>query len=111
MSNDELTLAVLRRIEEEDTQKSLAQKLGISVGKANYVLKALIDKGFIKAERFIHFKNKRGYAYLLTPEGIRAKIELTEQYIRIKKREYEELQRELEQSRRSMDEIKRTERQ
>ena len=96
MPDDELTLGVLRQIDRTESQKSLAQRLGISVGKANYVLKALIDKGFVKAEKFVRSDNKRGYAYLLTPEGIRAKLELTERFIEIKKREYEELLGELE---------------
>ena len=96
MPDDELTLKILREIDRTESQKSLARRLGISVGKANYVLKALMEKGLIKAERFLHSSNKRGYAYLLTPEGIKAKIELTERFIEIKKREYEELQKELE---------------
>ena len=99
MPDNELTLEVLRRIDRIPSQKSLAQKLGISVGKANYILKALIDKGLIKAERFIASPDKRGYAYLLTTEGIRKKIELTECFIERKKREYEELQAELEKMR------------
>ena len=96
MPDEELTLKILREIDRTESQKSLARRLGISVGKANYVLHALMEKGLIKAERFLHNPNKRGYAYLLTPRGIRAKIELTEKFIAIKKREYEELQKELE---------------
>ena len=96
MPDDELTLSVLRQIDHSENQKILARKLGISVGKANYVLRALIEKGFIKVDRFLHSSNKRGYVYLLTTEGIRAKIKLTEKFIAIKKREYEELQKELE---------------
>jgi len=99
LPDDALTLEILRQIDRTKSQKSLADRLGISVGKANYVLKALIDKGLIKAERFVSSGNKRGYAYLLTPEGLKAKIDLTERFIEIKKREYEELQRELEKSR------------
>jgi len=96
LPDDELTLEVLRQIDRTESQKSLAGRLGISVGKANYVLKALIGKGLIKAEKFARSSNKRGYAYLLTSEGIKAKIELTERFIEIKKREYEELLGELE---------------
>ena len=96
MPDDELTLQVLRQIDQAESQKSLAQRLGISVGKANYVLKALIEKGLIKAERFIASSDKRRYSYLLTSEGIRKKIELSEIFIERKKREYEELVRELE---------------
>jgi len=96
LSHDELELLLLRRAEHITSQKSLAQEIGLSVGKVNYVLRALIDKGFIKAEVFMGAKNKRQYAYLLTEEGIREKITLTRKFIARKKAEYEELQRELE---------------
>ncbi len=101
MRNDELTLEVLRLIDRVDSQKSLAKGLGVSVGKVNYVLKALIAKGLIKAERFARSQNKRGYVYLLTAKGIKMKIELTERFIEIKKREYEALCRELELTKRN----------
>jgi EPS-associated MarR family transcriptional regulator len=94
--NDELTLAILRHAESMRTQKSLAQELGYSVGKINYVLKALIAKGLIKAERFAASDNKKQYRYLLTRKGIEEKVALTEQFIARKKREYEELTAELE---------------
>ena len=96
MQNDELTLAVLRHTESIRTQKSLAEELGYSVGKINYVLKALIAKGIIKAENFATSSNKKQYRYLLTREGIKTKIALTEKFIERKKREYEELMVELE---------------
>jgi len=96
LQNEELTLQVLRHIETLQNQKTLAQKLQISIGKTNYVLKALIEKGFIKAENFFANKNKNQYRYLLTEEGIKEKIVLTEKFIERKKREYDELMRELE---------------
>ena len=96
MSHDELELLLLRRAEHITSQKSLAQEIGLSVGKVNYVLKALIDKGLIKAEVFLNAQNKRQYAYLLTEKGIREKVTLTRKFIARKKAEYEELQRELE---------------
>jgi len=99
LKNEELTLAVLRHAESIRTQKSLAEDLGYSVGKINYVLKALISKGFIKAENFATSTNKKQYRYLLTREGIEEKILLTEKFIERKKREYEELQMELERMR------------
>lgn len=95
--NQETELQALRKIEYVEDQKTLATELGFSVGKANYVLKALIDKGYVKAERFIRSDNKKGYKYLLTREGIAEKIRLTKVYVDIKRREYEELQNELEQ--------------
>jgi len=102
MQNDELTLAVLRHAESIRTQKSLADQLGYSVGKINYILKALIAKGLIKAENFATSTHKKQYRYLLTREGIEAKIALTETFIERKKREYEELQQELKRMQGSM---------
>ena len=96
MQNEELTLHVLRHIEELQSQKSLAQKLQISIGKTNYVVKALIEKGFIKAENFFANKNKNQYRYLLTEKGIKEKVALTEKFIERKKAEYEELVKEME---------------
>ena len=96
MHNEELTLSVLRNIDTLTTQKSLADELGLSVGKVNYVLKALIEKGLIKAENFFANKNKNQYKYLLTDDGIKEKVSLTKKFITRKKAEYEELQRDLE---------------
>jgi len=78
------------------SQRSLAGEIGFSVGKVNYVLKALVDKGFIKADSFLNATNKCNYSYLLTEEGIQEKINLTQKFIVRKKKEYEELQRDLE---------------
>jgi len=94
--NEELTLHILRKIETFKSQKSLADELSMSVGKVNYVLKSLIEKGFIKAENFFENKHKNQYKYLLTKDGINQKMELTQKFIARKKAEYEELQRELE---------------
>ena len=91
----EIHLNILRKVETTEDQKTLAQDLGFSVGKINYILKSLIEKGLIKTERFLKSDNKKGYKYLLTPSGIEAKITLTKTYIEIKKREYEELMKEI----------------
>lgn len=96
MHQDELTLSILRKSESIKSQPSLAKELGLSVGKVNYVLKALIQKGFIKVENFANSKQKKNYKYLLTKKGIEEKIKLTEKFIERKKQEYEELQKELE---------------
>ncbi len=96
MHTDELTLSFLRNINSFKTQKSLADELGLSVGKVNYVLKALIEKGLIKAENFFANKNKNQYKYLLTEHGVKEKITLTEKFIQRKKIEYDELVYELE---------------
>ena len=96
MNNEELELVMLKRANTISSQKSLADEIGFSVGKINYVLKALVDKGFIKAERFLTSDNKTKYKYLLTDEGIHEKMQLTKKFIARKKAEYEELQRDLE---------------
>jgi EPS-associated MarR family transcriptional regulator len=68
-------LRILRIVEEapQISQRQLAERLGVSLGKANYLLKALLDQGYIKAGNFLRAEDKLKYAYLLTPEGIRAK--------------------------------------
>jgi EPS-associated MarR family transcriptional regulator len=96
LSNEELDLLLLKRVESISSQKSLAKEIGFSVGKVNYVLKALVNKGFIKAEMFLNAQNKRKYSYLLTEAGMAEKIALTKKFIVRKKAEYEELQRDLE---------------
>ena len=89
--SNEAHLNILRKVETSNDQKTLAEELGFSVGKINYILKSLIEKGYIKTERFLKSDNKKGYKYLLTTAGIEKKLELTHKYIEIKKREYEEL--------------------
>jgi len=96
MSNEELELLLLKNAESMQSQRSLAGEIGFSVGKVNYVLKALVDKGFVKVDSFLNATNKRKYSYLLTEEGIKEKINLTQKFIIRKKAEYEALQRDLE---------------
>lgn len=91
----ETRLHTLRYISAEPSQRTLADKLGFSIGKTNYVLKALIEKGLVKAERFAQNPNKLGYRYILTPQGVRERIELTEKFIQRKREEYEQLTEEL----------------
>lgn len=94
--NNTDTLALLRVAQNHANQRDIASSLGYSVGKVNYILKALITKGFIKIENFSHSTNKKAYRYLLTEQGLKEKIVLTEKFIERKKYEYEELQKELE---------------
>lgn len=68
----------------------------MSLGKANYVLRALLGKGFVKVQNFRNSSNKRAYAYLLTPEGVAAKAELTRQFLARKLEEYDALRLEIE---------------
>ena len=100
--HQEIHLKVLRHLENdpEITQRELAKKLGISLGKANYCLKALIDKGLIKAGNFKNSNNKSAYIYLLTPKGIEEKSRITVHFLKRKIEEYEQLQVEIDQLRR-----------
>ena len=77
------------------SQRQLATELGISVGKANYCIKALIDKGWVKARNFRDTGNKLAYAYVLTPKGIRRKSQLTMRFLERKRREFEALRHEI----------------
>ena len=81
------------------SQRRVAESLGMSLGKANYCIRALIGKGFIKAENYRSSSNKRGYLYLLTPSGVAAKAELTRFFLRQKVREYEVLRIQIAQLR------------
>ena len=97
MINEYSKLQVLRHINEDTTQPKIAKKVGYSLGKVNFIIKALVEKGLVKMENFSNSKDKSKYKYLLTDEGIKEKIELTKKFIQRKKQEYEELQRELEE--------------
>ena len=99
MTNEELELSILRSLGRVTTQKTLADELGYSVGKINYVIKALGAKGLLKVENFYNNQNKKQYRYLLTPKGLEEKISLTQKFIKRKKEEYEMLQHELEMMR------------
>src|SRR3989338_5948115 len=96
--NHEKILSLFKELEQNPTltQRALAQKLKISLGKVNYFINALIDKGIIEAKNFKNAKNKLGYMYLLTPQGIRIKFQLIQQFLDCKTRQYERLKEELE---------------
>ena len=78
------------------TQRELSEKLGLSLGSVNYVIQALIGKGYVKAQRFKNSNNKMGYIYILTPKGINEKVKQTQEFIHRKMAEYEKLKREIE---------------
>ena len=80
----------------EMTQRELASTLGISLGAANFCLRALVDKGWIKLDNFKKNPSKLGYLYLLTPKGIAAKTKLTMKFLKRKLLEYNELKTEIE---------------
>ena len=84
------------------SQRELSRTLGMSLGKVNYCLKALIKRGLVKARNFQSSRSKRAYAYLLTPKGLQSKAEITLAYLRHKQGEYRRLQREIEDLRREV---------
>jgi len=93
MSGDNLDYELLRRLTSQPnaSQRSLAAGLGVSVGKLNYCLRALVDKGWVKASNFRRSDNKWAYAYLLTPSGVSAKLLLTRDFLARKEQEFEQL--------------------
>jgi EPS-associated MarR family transcriptional regulator len=101
---EENHLKVLRLLEADPglSQRDLSQALGISLGKTNYCMRALLDKGLVKMQNFRNSNNKLGYAYLLTPAGIAAKTDLTRSFLKIKIQEYEILRREIEELKREV---------
>jgi EPS-associated MarR family transcriptional regulator len=101
MLNDEYRYKILKRLEAnpEISQRELAGELGISLGRVNYCIQALIEKGLVKAKNFRNSKNKAAYAYLLTPRGIEEKVKITAHFLKRKVDEYEALEKEIEQLR------------
>ena len=99
--NQDIEYYLLREIasQSEFTQLELSRKIGVSVGKVNYVLSALIRKGIVKMENFKQSKSKKGYLYLLTPKGIKEKKVITLNFIKRKMKEYERLEREIGEAR------------
>lgn len=96
---DEAHLKLLRLLESNPrmAQRDLAEAMGVSVGKTNYCLKALLEKGLIKVGNFRRSDNKLAYAYILTPAGFSAKASLTLKFLARKTAEYERLRREIEE--------------
>ena len=98
MLTDEYRYKILKQLEAnpEISQRELAKELGISLGRANYCIQALIEKGFIKAKNFRNSQNKKAYIYYLTPKGIEAKASVTLQFLKNKMAEYQALKAEIE---------------
>ena len=97
MNQKDIRLDLLRKIElnPEYTQRELSQEMGVSLGKVNYCMKKLTEKGWIKLTNFKQNPNKVGYAYLLTPRGIEEKTKLTFSFLKRKIKEYEILKDEI----------------
>ena len=98
-NTQEIHLKVLRHLEDnpEVSQRELAEVLGVSLGKTNYCLKALINKGLVKANNFKNNANKRAYLYVLTPKGIETKARVSVSFLKRKMEEYEALKQEIDQ--------------
>ncbi|ALO46424.1 MarR family EPS-associated transcriptional regulator [Pseudohongiella spirulinae] len=105
MITDEARYKILRALQAQPdlSQRELADQLGISLGKVNYCLNALIQKGSIKAKNFSKSEHKKRYLYLLTPAGIESKARLTRRFLQYKMEEFEALKAEIEDIRRDLD--------
>ena len=97
MIDQELEYRALKILEQQPdlTQRQLSEALGVSLGKTNYLLKSLVDVGWIKLDNFQKSDNKWGYAYLLTPTGLTEKTAITLRFLKRKKQEYNDLQTEI----------------
>ena len=98
MNKQDIRLDLLRKLESSPhfTQRELSREVGVSLGKVNYCMKKLTEKGLIKLTNFSHNSNKMGYAYLLTPSGIEEKSRLTFSFLKRKIVEYEVLKKEID---------------
>jgi EPS-associated MarR family transcriptional regulator len=101
MLTEEVRYKLLKLLEPNPqlSQREVARELGISLGKVNYCLKALVDRGWIKAANFKNSKNKSAYMYLLTPRGFEEKARVTARFLQSRVQEYEALRAEIEQLR------------
>ena len=97
MKNKEDNLNLLRKINNSPkvSQRDLAKELGFSIGKLNYCLKSLVDKGFVKIESFKKNPNKLNYLYVITPKGISEKTKLTINFMKLKMKEYDQIKKEM----------------
>ncbi len=95
---------LLKELEKENgqSQRNLANQLGFSLGKINFLIKALVEVGVIKMDNFAHNKNKTQYSYILTPKGISEKVKITKAFIQRKEAEYEKIQLELEEAKKTI---------
>ena len=98
MPNQQSKYQLLKSLEQDAnlTQRQLSEELGISLGKVNYCLKSLIQRGFVKINNFKNSNHKLQYSYLLTPKGIEEKTKLTIEFLKVKTEEYNALKEEVE---------------
>src|ERR1700730_15966235 len=101
MAAEEIHYKLLRLLQANPrmSQRDAAHELGVSLGKVNYCLRALVRRGWVKASNFKNSQNKAAYMYLLTPRGLEQKASLTVRFLQVKLQEYEALRAEIEQMR------------
>jgi len=99
MNNKDIHLDLLRKLEVNPklTQRELSQEMGVSLGKVNYCMKKLTERGWVKLTNFSRSSNKLGYIYLLTPKGIEHRARLTTSFLKTKLDEFEMLKNEITQ--------------
>ena len=97
MHKSDTEYSILKKLEENPylTQRQISKEIGVSLGKTNYVINALIDKGWLKLQNFKRSDNKLGYSYLLTTQGITEKTILARKFLKIKSDEYNRLKEEI----------------
>jgi len=102
--NEETHYRLLKVLEANPsaTQREIAEALGISLGKVNYCLRALIEKGVVKARNFRNSNNKPAYAYVLTPQGVEEKARVTMRFLKRKMDEFETLRSDIERLQREI---------
>ena len=93
--NNEKRLLDLVEQRRANNQREISRDLGISLGKTHYLISSLVSRGLIKIDNFRHSKNKKGYVYLLTPKGVKQKLEITREFLRSKEIEFEKIQKEI----------------
>jgi EPS-associated MarR family transcriptional regulator len=108
MFDDTTSYSLLKTLEDNPglSQRDLAKRLGISLGKVNFCLKALIEKGCLKVANFRNSENKLAYAYLLTPHGVEHKALMTVEFLKIKTQEFERLRAEIAELKRESKQVK-----
>ncbi len=95
--SDDLRYQLLKELDTNPdiSQRELAKSVGISLGKTNYCLKALVEAGWVKAGNFARSENKINYAYVLTPKGLSEKTAVTVRFLKKKQTQYEQLEQEI----------------
>ena len=98
INHSEVELEILRKLEENPnlTQRQMAEHMGLSLGKINYLMQALLGRGLLMIDNFRRSDNKLGYLYLLTPEGVETKKRLTMLFLQRKSDEFDKLKKEMD---------------